>query len=455
MNLLPLVAAFLPWARTPRSAFTSVYLACALLSLEMQLVTVTRTGSLRTLVPLNLLIAAASVAWHVRQRRRPWAWFAAVREWAPMPVLPLMAGLVLFLNLWLPFEAADPYQLERVVQIERLGTLSYDGAADPKVNIVTGFYELLVADVRQLPYGVGPALVRLHGVAGVAMYALALAGIAPWFSARSLAARSLLFLVPVLFHQFVLFKNDLFLALPALVALAWLVSGSTERPVHHAAWAGWLAGMVVGSKIANGPLAVAMAIGVLLLHPPRLRALGALAAGGLGGVICGGLALTLYQNAIFYGDMLASGPMSDIGGRHATPLDSMVGVGRFLISLVDLELITTRLWPGRGGWGSTLGLPAIWALAVLISHAARFREARWALLASGASMLAFAAVFQDADIAQRIVLGPGLLLVVVAVSVASRSTARWVDPSLWLTVVLSAAQIVRSALLYLMRQPLV
>ena len=62
-------------------------------------------------------------------------------------------------------------------------------------------------------------------------------------------------------------------------------------------------------------------------------------------------------------------------------------------------------------------------------------------------------VFHEADIAQRIVLGPGLLLVVVAISVADRSTTRWVGPSLSLAVVLSAAQIVRSVLLYLVRQP--
>jgi len=41
----------------------------------------------------------------------------------------------------------------------------------------------------------------------------------------------------------------------------------------------------------------------------------------------------------------------------------------------------------------------------------------------------------------------------VATSVAGRSTARWVAPSLSLAVVLSAAQIVRSVLLYLERQP--
>jgi hypothetical protein len=451
MNLLPLLAAFVPWARTPLSAFTSIYLACALLSLEMQLVTVARIGSLRALVPLNLLVAVASAVWHVRHGRHAWAWVEPVRLWAPMPALPLVAALVLFLNLWLPFEAADAYQLERVVQIERTGTLSYDGAADPKVNIVTGFYELMVADLRQLP--LGPMIVRLHGVIGVGLYALTLAAIAPWFSARSVWARTLLLFVPVVFHQFVLLKNDLFLALPSLVVLAWLVSESAEKTVRHAAWAGWLAGMVVGSKTANAPLAATLAAGVFLLYGPRLQAVLVLAAGGLAGAICGGLALTLFQNAIFYGDMLASGPMSEIGGLNTTPLEALVGIGRFLISLVDLELVTTRWWPGRGGWGSTLGLPAIWALAVLISHARRFSEAWKALLASGACMLAFATVFHEADISQRIVLGPGLLLVVVAVSVADRSTARWVGRSLSFAVVLSAAQIVRSVVLYLARQP--
>ena len=51
-------------------------------------------------------------------------------------------------------------------------------------------------------------------------------------------------------------------------------------------------------------------------------------------------------------------------------------------------------------------------------------------------MLAFATAFHDADLAQRIVLGPGLLLLVVAISVAGRSTARWVQPSLSLAVAL-------------------
>lgn len=451
MNLLPLLAALVPWARTPLQAVTGVYLACALLSLEMQLVTVTHTGSLGALVPLNLVAAVISTAWHVRHGHRAWTWVGPVRRWVPMPALPIVAAVVLFLNVWLPFEAADPYQLERVAQIERLGTLSYDGAVDPKVNVATGFYELMVADLRQLP--LGATIVRLHGVVGLAMYTLTLAALAPWFPSGSVWTRTLLFLVPVVFHQFVLLKNDLFLALPSLVALAWLVSGSTERPVHHAAWAGWLAGMVVGGKTANAPLAAALAAGVLLFHAPRLQATLALAAGLLAGATCGGLALTLFQNASFYGDMFASGPVSEMGGLNATPAQALVGIGRFLISLVDLELVTTRWWPGRGGWGSTLGLPGIWALAVLLAHARRFSEAWKALLAGGACMLAFAAAFPDADIAQRIVLGPGLLLLVVAASIAGRSTSRWVGPGLSLAVLLSIAQVVRSVALYLARQP--
>ncbi len=453
MNLLPLLAAFVPWARTPLQAVTSIYLACSLLSLEMQLVTVTHTGSLRALVPLNVLVAVASAVWHVRQAHKAWAWVDAVRQWAPLPALPILAALVLFLNIWLPFEAADPYQLERVAQIERLGTLSYDGAVDPKVNIATGFYELMVADLHQLPLGAG--VVRLHGVVGVAMYALTLAALAPWFSAGSAWARTLLLLVPVVFHQFVLLKNDLFLALPSLVALGWLVSGSSEKPAHHAAWAGWLAGLVVGSKTANAPLAATLGIGVALLHPPRVRTVAAVVLGGMVGALCGGLFLTFFQNAIYYGDMFASGPVAEMRGLRTTPSEMLVGIGRFMVSLVDLELLTTRWWPGRGGWGGTLGLPGIWALAVLITHAGRFPEARRALLAGGACMLVFAAAFQDADLAQRIVLGPGLLLLVAAIHVADRTRDRWVRLGLSLAVVLSAVQIARSVLLYLMREPVI
>ena len=49
MNLIPLLAALVPWAATPLAAFTRIYVACSILSLEMQLVTWLDVGSLRSL----------------------------------------------------------------------------------------------------------------------------------------------------------------------------------------------------------------------------------------------------------------------------------------------------------------------------------------------------------------------------------------------------------------------
>jgi hypothetical protein len=115
-----------------------------------------------------------------------------------------------------------------------------------------------------------------------------------------------------------------------------------------------------------------------------------------------------------------------IGGLNTTPLRGLVGIGGFSISLVDLETVTTRWWPGRAGWGSTLGLPAIWALVVLIAHAGRFSEAWKALLAAAPACWPSRSAFHDARPRAAYRARTGLLLLVVAASVAGRSTARWV-----------------------------
>jgi hypothetical protein len=94
-------------------------------------------------------------------------------------------------------------------------------------------------------------------------------------------------------------------------------------------------------------------------------------------------------------------------------------------------------------------------VAVLVANSWRFAEARRALLYGGGCMLAFAAAFHDADLAQRIVLGPGLLFMAVAAHVASRTSDTWPVRTLVPVVVLSAIQIARSALLYLSRTPTV
>jgi hypothetical protein len=66
-------------------------------------------------------------------------------------------------------------------------------------------------------------------------------------------------------------------------------------------------------------------------------------------------------------------------------------------------------------------------------------------------MAAFALLFPDADVAQRLVLAPGLLVIVAAAAVAARGTARWTYATLVVVVLASAAQLLRSAVLYNLR----
>lgn len=175
MNLLLLLAALLPWAGSPTSAFSRIFLAVSLFSLEMQVATLSGVGTLRTLVPINFVVAALLVAWQAR-RGRPCAGWSAIRGAVPWGVVLPLGGLVLGLNLALPFEAADPYHLDRAAQIERFGTLAYDASVDPKVNVVGWVYELLLADVRQIPWA-GDLLVRLHDVFGLLLYGVTVASV--------------------------------------------------------------------------------------------------------------------------------------------------------------------------------------------------------------------------------------------------------------------------------------
>jgi hypothetical protein len=126
----------------------------------------------------------------------------------------------------------------------------------------------------------------------------------------------------------------------------------------------------------------------------------------------------------------------------------VVGLTRFVVSWFDLGLVTRSLWPGRGGWGGTLGLPFIWSLAVLLACCRSRPEARRALLAGAACLFALGVTFPDADLSHRLVLGPGLMMIVAGASVSRGLEARWVSQSLIAAVMLSTVQLLRSALLY-------
>jgi len=173
------------------------------------------------------------------------------------------------------------------------------------------------------------------------------------------------------------------------------------------------------------------------------------AVGAAVGLICGGLPFVLIQNMRVYGELM---PVEALGNQYSGVADRLTGLGRFAISLVDLGLVTRVWWPGRGGWGGTFGLPLIWALAVLIARVRHAKGARAALVCGGLYFLAFGAAFPDADIAQRLALAPGLLLVAVAVTVlpARGSARRLAEVTLALVILLSAAQIARSTVLYLL-----
>jgi hypothetical protein len=328
-------------------------------------------------------------------------------------------------------------------------------------------YELLLADLRQIPV-IGSALLRLHGLLSLWLYVIAIARSAGDFGSGTDGWRqsgrvgeagdagrervwmwAVMLVVPAVFHQFVLVKNDLFSAIPGLVALTWVVARSRMAPAREVMWASWLAGFAVAIKVTNLPALGVLGVAVLARRQwqPILYAV----LGALMGMLSGGLVFSCIQNFRLYGELM---PLEGIGDRNDTAEQVLVSVGRFSLSLFDLGVVTRTLWPGRGGWGGTLGLPLIWSLAVLAWGWRQkwLQEAPRALLCAGACFLIFAVSFPDADLAHRLMLAPGLMLIAVAAhAVAHENTSRPVFTGLLgVVLVLSAAQIARSAFLYLM-----
>ena len=448
MNLLFLLLGFRVWSGSPLEVLTRALCALSLFGLEMQLATWSGVATLTTLVPLNAVAAGAIFVWmrHLEARRPPMPErpVTGARVWLPFVAVGL---LVLALNATMPLEAADPYHLERVARIRQTGTLAYDPGAHPKVNVLGWLYELALADLRVIP-GAGADAVRLHGVIGVAVYAVTSAAIFQLLGVPLAATGALMAVIPVVFHQCVMVKNDLFGAIPAVLVLAWAVARhSTARPLDSA-WAGWLTGLAIGVKLTTFPLAPVFAGAVVIERDALVRRLTSAAAGVAVGFVAAGLFFVLVENMAVYGDAVA--PFAALGNRTTGPLDAMVSMGRFAISLVDMGLLTGSVWPGRGGWGGTYGLPMLWALCVLVA-ARRTALARRTLLVCLAYWTAFSAVYPDADVAHRLALAPGLLAVAVAAALSDAPASpvpRWLRRLALPVGILSAVQILRSAMLY-------
>ena len=465
MSLLPLLAGLLPWARSPADAFLRLFLAIGLLSIEMQVVTLSGIGSLRALAAVNVLIAVGAAVWQARRdrrvpspvRRRPGegGWLRESWRVMPWPAVAGLAAVVLLLNALLPVEAADAYNMERVVHIQQSGTLAYAPEADFKVNLVGFLYELVLADLAQTP-GIGGVLLRFHGLFGLQVFLLGLATIRGWLdSARGGRDWPWLALavVPVVFHQLVLIKNDLFLAVPALVALVWLLTRAAAAAWPEILCVSTLIGLVAGYKPTNLPLAIILAAVVMFVQRARgARVLAAVAAGGALGAVAGGLPFGMIENLRVYGDPFARAQIANLGNVTTGLASSAESLTRFVISLFDLGQLTRRIWPGRGGWGGTFGLPFIWAMATLVVRCRQVPAARWSLMIAAVHFVAFAATFPDADVAQRLAMAPALLMIAVAANIAARdNTARRLRLALVPVLVLSAAQLLLSTVNYLQR----
>jgi hypothetical protein len=435
------------------AALTRLFAAISIFAVEMQAATWLAAATIRSVWVLNIALGGVSVAVAMRRGSVEPRRAAETRVAASAGFIAcgcLLTAAVLVLNATRPVLAADPYHLDRMAQIERLGTIAYDEAAEPKVNSFGWTYELVLADLNQVPY-VGPALVRFHGLFGVSMYVLALAAAGTWLPRRRGWYAAVLLVVPVVFHQLVLIKNDLFGAIPAILVLTWLVARSTVATPKEIAWAGWLSGFAIAIKVTSAPLALVMGGALILLRTDRAAVMRAAALGGLVGLLCGGFFFTLVENFRVYGSpVTAFKEAGAMGNRNETAAQGAISILRFGISLFDLGQITRVAWPDRGGWGATFGLPFVWALAVLFRYRGRLEVRRSAALAA-VYMLVFAAIYTDADIAHRLVLGPGLVLILVAVSVLDDEDrfSRVMHTGLYAVIALSALQIARSASLYL------
>ena len=438
------------------AALTRLVAAISVFALEMQVATWTGLATIRTLFLVNaaVLVVAFVVTRRGRSTAPPRTPSGSRSFSAPYVLYPAAAGamalLVLVVNVVHPLQAADPYHLERVAQIQRVGTLAYEAFnPDAKVNVLGWTYELVLADIDQVPL-IGHALLRVHGLFGLALYLLAIGAARTWFGTGRIWCRAAVFVVPVVFHQFVLVKNDLFGAVPSIVVLAWLVARGPQAAPREIVWAAWLTGFAVAIKLTSAPLALVFAGALLIGRHDRLQVVWTMAIGGIAGAVCGGMAFTLIENMRWYGTPVAIHVASP-NNQNATLGDMTVGVVRFVISLFDLGLITRNVWPGRGGWGATFGLPIVWAIAVRVLRDRAHIIARRALWIAGTYFLVFAAIYTDADIAHRMALAPGLLLLVTAISLSEGEdrASRGIRVALAVAMALSAAQILRCAALYL------
>jgi hypothetical protein len=359
-------------------------------------------------------------------------------------------------------ESADAYHLVKTALLADTLSLRHLPVLDSKINVLGYLYELGLADLAmgtdalQLWAGLqGPLLVGLY-FAAVRLILSDSAVDAPADKRRTgtaLPRYALLLpcLIPAVFHQGILVKNDLFAALLALPALLILYDDNATSRLGRCAAAGLLAGLAASAKATMLPIGLALAV-CLPRTPYALarRTRVAAGAGFLAGIVIGGLAYVSLANVATYGTV--TGPIAS-GNLVTSVADAAVSLGRFVMSWFDASLLTRRLWPDRGGWGGAYGPAFIWALVVLAVHGVRDRRARRAMAITLVCLVPFGLLYPDADLAHRLALAPAVFAIIAAVNIETARGAfrRWSASAVAATlcVALSGAMIVRSSAAYL------
>jgi hypothetical protein len=362
----------------------------------------------------------------------------------------VVAVLAIRALLFLP-EAADPYHLVRVWTLTTNGSLRPTASEDYKINALGYLYELALVDGT---FG-STAMQAWIGLQGPVLF-LGYVLVIGWAVARrsSITALGLLLacLVPPVFHQGVLVKNDLFAALLAIPALVLLYEFTATTIVASALWIGVLAGLAASVKVTTATMLLPIALFLPWLPASiAVRSRVAAAGGFLAGILAGGLGWVVVHNLTLYGSV--AGPMGDTGNSTESLPAALVSLFRFVVSWFDLTLATRQIWPGRGGWGGAFGPALVWAIGVLVFRAGQDHGARRALGIALCGLLPFGMIYPDADLAHRMALAPAVFAIVAAVwSENARNTLKtWTPIALaaGLAVAASGALLARSSLAYI------
>lgn len=353
-------------------------------------------------------------------------------------------------TLFVP-EAADPYHLVKTALLANTLSIAHLPVLDAKINAFGFLYELALADASMGSV----ALQQWLGLQGPLLFALYIVSIfwmlratdirLPWYAVL------LPCLVPAVFHQGILVKNDLFAALLALPALRLLIDDNAATRLGRCAGAGMLAGLAVSVKATMAPVALALAVGLPRTPGERAwRTRAAAAAGFLAGIASGGLVQLWLANLATYGTV--TGVISS-GNLVASVPEAGISLGRFVMSWFDASLMTRTIWPDRGGWGGSFGPAFVWALAILALRSRRDPVARRVLTLTLVCLVPFGLAYPDADLAHRLAIAPAIVAIVSAIEIEARRGAfrTWSPAAVTALAcaIMSAGMIARSSLAYL------